>query len=120
MLPERDKLVKLMSVVYEQTKAGKIPWEPTTTTSTFQSSLSDYSVLISEAYDPDEQSEYYIFKVCDEKGRTVDEMSQGEAYRAGFKDMHRLYQAARRAAMGADKAIDDLLNLLTSEPSTKR
>jgi hypothetical protein len=119
MASEKEKLVQLARALFDKTTAGQLHWEPTANQNTFQLSLSNYSTLISKELDPDEPGHYILLRICNEEGQVIEELYEGEAVNAGFSDMRALFNLARRIAMGVDKALDEMLDVLKSRPSKK-
>jgi hypothetical protein len=102
-----DKLIQIAELVYKKTKAGEIKWERTLQRNMFQTSFPNYSILIQEISDGS-----IAFKVCNEKGEVIEELTELQAGTLGFMHMRELYVAARRGAMDVDQALDELLRTL--------
>jgi hypothetical protein len=106
-----DKLIQIAELVYNQTEAGQIQWEKTPDINTFQTSFPSYSILIQESRDT------IIFKICNEEGQVIEQLSEGQASNAGFPNLRDLYVTARRAAMGVEEALDEILKALDRRSS---
>jgi hypothetical protein len=81
-----DKIVRLVQLLLERTKAGDIRWEETSSANTFQCSLSNYSVVISQGpleFTSGKLGEVsgapHTLRVCNEEGKTIEEVSDGLA-----------------------------------------
>jgi hypothetical protein len=101
-----DKLIQIAELVYDQTLRGELKWEKTPDFSTFQTSFPSYSILIQDSRDT------IVFKICNEEAQVIEQLSEAQASNSGFSNMRDLYLAARRAAMGVDQALDEILKNL--------
>jgi hypothetical protein len=108
-----DKIERLASLLYEKSKRGEIKWEATADENAFQTSLSNYSVIVVQ--DSDEAFGHdVVLKICNEQGRVMEELPQSESNELGS-----LFELARRTAMGVEAALDEILTALES-PAPKR
>ncbi len=101
-----DKLIQIAEIVYNQTQAGELKWEKTPDLNTFQTSFPSYSILIQDSRDT------ILFKIYNEEGQIIEQLSEGQASNAGFSNLRDLYVTARRAAMGVEEALDEILKAL--------
>lgn len=116
-----EKLVRLARLLYERTKDGDIRWEETALRDTFQCSFPSYSVLISQKSfsglaDPKPMR---ILKICNEEGKTIEEISDAAPPLSGRIELKELFELARRDAMGVEKALDEILDFLGSTESKR-
>lgn len=107
-----SKIARIIQGVDRQTKAGKIDWETTETEGVFQASFANYSIRLScsEA----EAGLDYWFVIINNEGLAIESVSDvqlSQEINAAYRFMENLYVNARRAALGVDKALDDLLNI---------
>ena len=100
-----DKLIQIAELVYKKTIVGEIRWERTPQNNIFQTSFPNYSILIQDRG-------ILTFKICNEKGEVIEEISEQQAIGLGFLNMRELFIAARRGAMNVEQALDDLLKTL--------
>ena len=96
-----DKIVRLVRLLLEKTKAGEIKWEETSKLNIFQCSLSNYTLLISRQ----------TLTVCNEVGDIIEEVDGQAPLKEGVR-LSELFELARRDAMGVEKALDEILLLL--------
>lgn len=108
------KLAKILLFLADKTSAGTITWEETARPGVFQTSLSDYTIQLSQwenevlPEDPD-----YMIQVRNTDGQIIDEARDEqlkEDMQEPFKIMHALYESARRVAMGVEQALDDIIS----------
>jgi len=111
-----DKLIRIAHLIYEKTKNGEIKWEATADESTFQASLSNYSILIKRAAGTLGGT---TLQICNEQGQVIEEFTQFDFIAGGFPQMAELFELARRMAMGVEKALDDLIGALEASPQRK-
>jgi hypothetical protein len=113
-----DRIVRLVQLLLEKTSAGEIRWEETPTSNTFQCSLSNYSVLISQTSFRDAPGATQSLAVANEEGRIIEEVESGAL---GSNDwlLRDLFALARRKALGVDKALDEMLHLLETGESKR-
>jgi hypothetical protein len=70
-----QKIVRLVRLLLEKTKAREMRWEETADPSTFQCSLSNYSILISQRSFQNVSEPTQFVKICNEEGKTIEEVS---------------------------------------------
>jgi|SRR5271165_2285425 len=101
-----QKLIDVAKALYERTVTGDLSWETTAKQGMFQVSFPNYSVLVLEE-DGD-----VTLKICNEQGQVVEELKESQAIASRFSNMRELFEGARRIAMGAEHALDELLRNL--------
>lgn len=101
------KIGRLVEALAKQTNEGKIRWQQTAFDGIYQVSFTNISAQISR-----EGNDIWI-SLRNSEGLEIEKFSDVEAGQAGLQNsydlMGRLYETARREALGVDKAIDDLL-----------
>ena len=100
------KLLEVARALYERTMKGDLTWEATPKEGMFQVSFPNYSILVLE-----ENGEVTL-KICNEEGRVVEELTESQATVLKFSNMREIFEGARRIAMGAEHALDELLRNL--------
>jgi hypothetical protein len=115
-VPER--LARMTKLLGSKTNEGVLPWEKTAAKDRFQTAFTNYSVQIFERRNDDESTDVVI-RLLNQDGKVIEEYTDADIQpyfpgdsNASFKLLRDLFNAARRSALGADKAIDDLLNEL--------
>jgi hypothetical protein len=106
-----DKDREFVKQLVESTEQGRVAWEPTATLDEFTTNFKGkYSVIVSKVSDRD----YRLRMVDDGEGREMlrleyeeDEDPYGQGH--GYYEIHRLFEAARRAGLHVEEAIDDIL-----------
>ena len=112
-----EKFIVLLKKLESKSADGSIEWEATASGSSFQTSVSDYVLRISEEYSPDPDPETapdFILALYNQRGDLVDSVSDPELRVAdrtfeAFKVMKNIYKMARRSALGADEALDSII-----------
>jgi hypothetical protein len=118
-MSEDEKLLALLQRIYDKTVQGELHWEPTANASVFVVAFARFSLSLQRVYEPAEDSDYVLLRISNDQGQTVEELSEGAAVRIGFRDMSKLYERARRIAMGLDEVLDELLTELGDSPQRK-
>lgn len=110
-----DKQAALVAQLYKATVGGKVAWENSIRDDTFEASFPRQSVMISRT-SPDGGDELYSIVLINKDGVVADEFSNIELRLTGgapnfswYVTMKELWQLARRRALGAEDALDDLL-----------
>jgi hypothetical protein len=108
-----EKYRQLIDELLSKTDQGRLQWQETAEPGSFQVSFPNYSVIISQESNPPlPQNWRYRLRILNAEGRGVDWFSDydlGDDYKARMAD---LYERARRQALGAEKAIDEILDVL--------
>ncbi len=111
------KYQQLVALLIKRTRAGTAGWEPTSRNAVFSLSLPDYGVWISMV-DSEQGSHDVLFQIVNSSGAVIDSFRDVDVAanlsdkRASYEEMERLYQDARRQALGVDKALDSLIEEL--------
>jgi hypothetical protein len=104
----KERLAEIAKLLFENTVAGKIPWEKSSTKDEFQAPFgAKYIVVIKGS------SDYPYLTILDQDGDTVEDLSFTAAREADVQvELRQLYQGARRKALGSDEAVDEILREL--------
>jgi len=103
------KLIEIARLLLENTATGGVRWEKTATKGEFQTSFADYAIMIRG---PSSEPSLYL---SDEDGDIVEELTSYDVYKLEAENLlGPLYEAARRRALGADEALDQILSILRS------
>src|SRR4051812_26197174 len=106
----------LLKRLIERTVAGRVKWEETPASNTYQTSFPNHTVKVAESRGaaPDEPD--YFLSIVDEEARVLDRASDSDLREiadsegaSAFQKMRELYRLARRDAMGAERALDDIM-----------
>lgn len=119
---DSGKLHRLVATIFEQTEIGKLTWAATITSTVFQLDFRGYSVQIA-SYEVGEGA-WCEFRILNEEGELLEEVSGAEldstrephdevSYR---KALMRLFEMARRQALGTEKAIKSIFDQLGGDP----
>jgi len=111
-----DKGRQFVDRICEKTIAGSLSWEKTTKEGLLQTTLGGYVIRFS--YDDDGQ--LYTLSLFNVEGQRMEVFNDEQFDRPGtapeptsmFQKMKLAYTAARRKALGVDKAITDILTEL--------
>ena len=112
------KMASLDKTLSNKTMAGEVTWETTEREQVFQISFAENSVRIRTEIDFQNESTDYLIGLYNARGVLMEEVSD-----TGLKDdipyayivMKDLFEAARRQALGVEKAINDILSKLTGD-----
>jgi hypothetical protein len=105
-----------------QTKAGGIEWEKTDEDGTYETDFAGFGVQIAEIDEEGEET-IYVLRIFDQEGVLLDEFSDEDLTEIlnlknptepseMFELMQDIHRAARRSAMGVERAIDTILSAL--------
>ena len=106
-----DKLAIITKQLIDKTNQGKIEWEVTDVDGVFQTPFLNATIRIS--YNPLKSG--IIIEIYNEEGLMLEQFNDddiGSAMTSSFDRMSDLYDAARRKALGAEQAIDSILDQL--------
>lgn len=114
------KYLELIDSLLAKTEAGKIEWKKTAKPNAFQISFPHYSIMLEhkERFQQQEipiiktNSSEYIIVILDSEGRGVDFFTDRDLNNEYQERLAEIHQQARRQALGADKALDEILNAL--------
>jgi hypothetical protein len=112
------RLLRLAQRIAAKTEDEELSWEETTDDNVYTVSFPRYSIAIARSPETIEKYEYFSLRVFNEKGQLIDQMIDREASTENI-DLGKLFNEARRNAMGADKALDELLLELETHPKRK-
>ncbi len=104
-------------------KAAELEWQVTVDERSFQTTVSQYALRISEQPpdDPDpESAPDYILSVYNQQGDVIESVSDVELAAfdrdsKAFQTMKKIYKIARSAALGLDRALDSIIDALKEE-----
>ena len=116
-----NKLWEFIQKLAAKSDTGNVSWERTAEDGIYQVSFPNFTVRTfyrGGGGDPD-----YIVQILNEDGSIVEETSDAQLTQmadtsivGAFSLMRKLYEAARRKAMGVDNALDALLEALDEDP----
>jgi hypothetical protein len=109
------KLARIIERLEERTLRGEVRWERTAGEGIFQSSFPDYSAVVSERINPMIFSHVYTFQIRNSEGQVVETVTDDQLTRenpAATDLIQDLHNAARRSALGADEAVNKMLQYL--------
>ena len=115
------KHLALVSMLRDQTRKGLLDWKEHPQDGAFQLSFPQHSLVVSAARGEFDMPDYYI-RVLNDEGTVVDSFSDVELWQSMSDaekaassvagDMQEIYESARRTALGAEKAVDEILEYL--------
>jgi hypothetical protein len=121
-----EKHINLIRMLHAKSSAGLLDWQESYQKDSFQTSFPRYSVIV-KVLRGSNSSPDYVVQLVNEEGQIVEEISDNElitqiesdpfsshASFQPFKIMGELHEYARRRALGADQALDDVLAQLQS------
>jgi hypothetical protein len=115
-----EKMVALLKKLDEKTGRGEIDWEETSDPNCYRVVFTDYIVRIRKVTVEDSWGnlvrDYFTIEIVDDQGRIIDEAENKELEQFlenPYEVFKELYVAARRKALGADKALDEILSKLS-------
>ena len=103
-----EKLWRLVVSLYEKTREAKVKWEPAPRQGSYMVAFPDYGVGIRKV------GEDIVIDLLASDGDVIDsasdtQLSRFSGGRSAYDLMNDLYGMARRSALGADKALDEIL-----------
>jgi len=101
------RLYEIAGLLLERTESGDIKWEKTATKDEFQTSFAKYSLVI-KGGSTRASPELQLF---DEDRDLIEELTGARGI-PSIEILHLLFECARRRALGADKALDEILEAL--------
>jgi len=109
-----SKLNKIVKKLSEKTEAEKIEWEPTALEGVFQTAFSDYTIRLGTSTVRG-GVEIYIYNYAGELMESANCDALLSFDNNIYETMSKMYGAARRQALGVDKALDDILTALEED-----
>ena len=118
------KLLDLVIGLRKKTGDRKVDWKPSyLNDEVFEAEFHPYKVSITSRHDPDYPDEPdYIVQILNNANKVVEEFSNAtlrgfmeEGKVNPYKMLEETYTLARRQALGADDAVESLLDDLTKE-----
>lgn len=119
------KLASLACRLYQRTYDGEVDWEETASTGVYQASFADYSIIISLQPPQSGGDSDVKISIIDDVGNEVESFLDVDLesewlidlgiIETPFKIMKDTYDTARRAALGSEKAIDEILAVLEND-----
>lgn len=112
-----EKHRTLVRNLIERTNSGKIRWEESTQEGVFQVSFPEYTLVI-EIVETMNSGNDISIGVYNGVGSLVDSLTDTSISDGGgqwYSRMKDLYDTARRQALGADKALDEILKSLGAD-----
>jgi hypothetical protein len=116
-----EKIARLISKLSERTEEGKLNWEQTESQGIFQASFPGYAIRLRKESSESEYNEVdfdIVLAIFDSQGELIEEVRDtelGEDMERPYFFMSRLYDQARRRAMGVEQALDALLEELDND-----
>jgi len=114
-----EKMAALVTRLANVTEQRTDLWERTSEDGVFQASFPTYAVRIDQRPGDSYQNESDIFvRIFDDDGTLIEEVSDSDLSRVmngAYVVLVRLYEAARRQAMGVEAALDSILEALGGE-----
>ncbi|MGM4895937.1 hypothetical protein [Tardiphaga sp. 839_C3_N1_4] len=124
-LKKQWRMVQLLS---EKTTAGEMDWKSSPVDDAFQLSFHNYTLLLRQAESQQSYGEHdYVITLLNENGDVADaftDVELSEEFADGiepasskpYPTMRRLFDQARRHALGTDRIIDTILDELGELP----
>jgi hypothetical protein len=116
-MKESDKYFGLILGLLKATKKRTAHWQPTAADETYQGTVGRFAVQIQARGSAYPNLDYYIL-IFNKDGTLIEEFSNlefDERSLHAHRLMRELHTSARRQALGADTAIDELLELLPKD-----
>ena len=113
-----SRYVSLVRKLAKKQEEGRLDWKETETDGQFQVSFSDYGLRIFQRSGRGGSTDI-IIAIYDAEGSVIDEFSDEDIkaeMENSYQVMSSLFGAARRSALGVEKALQNILNELDEEP----
>ncbi|MBX8608556.1 hypothetical protein K5D65_15280 [Pseudomonas cichorii] len=105
-----SKIISILDKLIEKTTRGDTDWIVTEIKGVYQVSFPRYSVRL--AFKSEGLDEKYVVTIINGEGLVIDSFNTDDIYRFypdSYDKLSSLYSAARRKALGVDRALDELL-----------
>ena len=119
------KLANLACKLYQKTIQGDVNWEETAWTGTYQASFADYSILISLQPSHKGGEDDVKISIRDGEGNEIESFLDVDledswllefgVVETSYSLLKDTYDTARRAALGSEKAINEILSVLEDD-----
>ena len=122
---DEKKYLKMIVTLVEKTKAGKIPWKKTGSSDAFVTPINKYYSISVTQSEWDDNTSYHI-KLQDREGDLIESISSYDLNlwnanqpeplfkESGREIIEKLFNMARRKALGVDQAVESILEQLES------
>lgn len=114
-----DRYQKIVDRLVSKTSDREIDWKETASTTIFQVSLSNYSIMLTEEYRYEGAGFFNKitrtvrkFSVVSPEGVEIDSFTDDDLPDGYAEITSELFRNARRQALGVDKALDEILSEL--------
>jgi hypothetical protein len=115
-----ERLGKLIERLHAKTERGEIPWKKVDSAAVdgFEASFPNYTVEVARTKD----QQKLVLRIYNQDGDALESVFDYELRIGNIRDgydvrfenlLHETYQMARRIALGTEKAIDELISVLT-------
>jgi hypothetical protein len=112
-----DKIRSFVETLAKKTEQNKVNWEKTAEHDVFQASFPSYTIHLFTRQSRNEISDDYYVQIIDEDGAVIEETSDEMLAIAAndpiLKAMAGMFRAAKRKALGVDRAVDAIVAALT-------
>jgi hypothetical protein len=117
-----EKHGKLVELLVKRTLEGTLEWKISVLDDRYQVSFRDNTVRIYESEDRETGSAVVVIELINELGTVAEafndedldrDLAKGTHY--WFKQLKRLFETARRSALGSDKILDEILSDLDDD-----
>src|SRR5438874_11306956 len=114
----QPKQIQMIDLLLTRTRTGHIDWKPTPLSETISVSFDKASMLLTQLPSHDAADEHdYRVQIVGPAGDIVEEFKDvdfGENTRQMYQMMSELFELGRRKALGADAAIDSIIEELNN------
>ena len=113
-----EKIARVATALSNQTLQNKITWKQTEDATTFVVSFPQYSVFISKEEFEDSygrEQAAHVLRITNENGEIVEEVTSYDLQSHlsdSWGTLKEMYETARRQAMGVEKALDSILEII--------
>ena len=113
-----QRLLDLVASLKGLTDKNKVDWQETPEEGVFQAAFPEYTIKIRQANDPYHYDNAIVVQIYNANGAQIESASDRELEQLApntqglHEFMGDLFQAARRKALGTEKAVSDLLSYL--------
>lgn len=113
------KQLKMIQLLLQHTRAGGIEWKATSSNETISVSFDKASLLLTRMPSRESPDAYdYRVRIVGSEGQVVEEFKDldfEDNTREAYVSMGELFELGRRKALGADDAIDAILDELRNK-----
>ena len=113
----KDKYTRIVKGLFDRTMSGQLNWVLSFEPDVYQADFPNHSLQITRCPNDDLMGDDIVIKIKNKEGMLIESFSDVSIdtsdvpgpYSA-FSYMNKIYETARRQALGVDKALDEIID----------